>query len=160
MRIRKELLPEDITILVDTREQRPFDLNPYRTKSTTLTTGDYTVFGLESLICLERKSLGDLVLCCGAERERFEREIKRLMGFEARAIIVEAEWTELYQRNWRSTLSVKQVTNSVTGWIAQGIPIICAGVHASEVAKEFLFLAARRRYRQLISLGINIIAEK
>ena len=55
------------------REQTPFDLAPMQTKAGTLNVGDYSIAGLESVVAIERKSLPDLVACCGRERERFQR---------------------------------------------------------------------------------------
>jgi ERCC4-type nuclease len=88
--IPADLRPEHITIVVDTREQRPFDLRPLRTVSGTLAVGDYAPLGLENHAVVERKSLDDLVACCGVERARFERELTRMLGYPTRALVVEA----------------------------------------------------------------------
>ena len=49
-------------ILIDTREQRPykFDID---TVTGTLTTGDYSICGLENYISIERKTIDDLIGC-------------------------------------------------------------------------------------------------
>ena len=57
---RKTIEPRDIVAIIDTREQAPLDLSPLRTEKGTLTTGDYSIKGLESEIAIERKSLPDL----------------------------------------------------------------------------------------------------
>lgn len=68
--IPSELKPEQVVAVVDTREQLPLDLAPLQTVAGTLSTGDYSVRGLEHAIAIERKSLGDLLGCVGQHRER------------------------------------------------------------------------------------------
>ncbi len=69
-----KLDPSHVVAIVDSREKSPLDLEPLRTVAGTLSTGDYTVQGAEHVIRIELKGLGDLLLCCGRDRERFERE--------------------------------------------------------------------------------------
>ena len=75
-----ELRPEQIVAVVDSREQLPLDLEPLQSVRGTLTTGDYSVAGMESIVAIERKSLGDLLSCIGKERERFDKEVMRLLA--------------------------------------------------------------------------------
>jgi DNA excision repair protein ERCC-4 len=154
----KDLTPEQITAICDTREQKPFDLSPIRTVRDTLSTGDYSVVGLTSFIALERKSLDDLVMCVGTERERFEKEIQRLLAYETRGIIVEASWKQLEDGGWRSRVPPKAVVGSVLSWIARGIPILMAGDRdrAARMCGHLLFLAARRRWRELQSFSDSV----
>ena len=79
------LKPNSITILVDTREQRPWQFpHCFMTESATLATGDYSVKGLTDEVAIERKSLADLLACVGRERDRFEREVHRLLAPDRR----------------------------------------------------------------------------
>ena len=71
----------------------------------TLTTGDYSVQGLESIIAVERKSLSDLLGCVGQHRERFDREIQRLIAYPVRAIVIEATWADLERGDWQSRIT-------------------------------------------------------
>ena len=52
---------------------------------------------------------------------------------------------------WRSQLKPQHVIGSLLGWVASGLPIIMAGDHerASRFVSRILFLAARRRWREL-----------
>ena len=80
-----ELADHSITIVIDTREQAPLVFSQLQSVRGTLTTGDYSIQGLQELFSVERKSVGDLVGCCmGENRERFERELHRLRGFRHR----------------------------------------------------------------------------
>jgi ERCC4-type nuclease len=97
-----EFRPEQVTAVVDTREQCPLDLSPLTTIRKTLVTGDCGILGLEGIVSIERKSLTDLVVCSGVERGRFGREVKRLQGYSVRALVVEATWEEGKAGRWRS----------------------------------------------------------
>jgi len=145
-----ELLPEHIVAIVDSREQMPFDLSPLRTVVDGLATADYSVRGLESHIAIERKSLEDLIGCIGVERDRFERELSRLLAYPVRAVIVEASWDDLEAGNWRSKVTPASAVGSVLGWISSGVPFILAGNRdrAAKYTAKMLYLTARRKYRE------------
>jgi ERCC4-type nuclease len=148
--IPAELRPEQVTAIIDTREQLPLDLSPLPTVAGTLATGDYSVKGLETIVAVERKSLSDLLGCIGQHRERFDREIQRLLAYPTRAIVVEAAWADLERGEWRSQITPSAAIGSVLGWIAAGVPIIMAGDHgrAGRYVSRLLFTAARRRWRE------------
>jgi DNA excision repair protein ERCC-4 len=152
--IPAELRPDQVTAVVDTREQFPLDLTPLQTITATLSTGDYSVLGLEHIVAIERKSLSDLLACIGAERERFDREVMRLLAYPVRALVVEATWQDLETGDWRSKITPAAALGSVLGWIASGLPVIMAGDHAraGRYASRLLFTAARRRYREARAL--------
>lgn len=153
-RPRRELRPEDILALVDTREQLPLDLSPLRTARGSLDTGDYSVAGLESHIALERKSLPDLLGCIGVERDRFEREIMRLLAYPVRAVVVEASWAELEAGQWRSKVTPKAAQGSCLGWMAMGVPFLFTGsrMATATAMSRMLFIAVRRRWDELVSM--------
>ena len=93
--IRRARIPKPV-VLVDTREREPFPLHENHPnwiggeRRIALKTGDYTVEGMESLLCLERKSLTDLVACTVTYRHRFLSVCSRLARFQWKAILVEA----------------------------------------------------------------------
>lgn len=164
---RKELQLEDLTFLIDSREQRPLEftygpadaLKEVRTEICTLDTGDYSVKGLEKrFISIERKSLDDLVQCVGSERERFEREIYRLLAFPCRLIVVEASWDEIMIGQWRSKVSPRSVIGSVQGWIDIGVPFFFH--HDRRVIADFvrnlMFIRARRCFNSLVEFMPNL----
>jgi hypothetical protein len=45
----------DFTIIVDTREQQPWEFDNYVVANRKLDTGDYSIEGLEHILCIERK---------------------------------------------------------------------------------------------------------
>jgi ERCC4-type nuclease len=149
-----DLRPESLTIIQDSREQNPFDLSPLKVVVEGLPTGDYALQALRHNTVLERKELGDLLTCCGAERERFEREVQRLLGYEHRLMIVEATWQQLEAGEWRSQVTPTCVISSLLSWMSRGLPIILAGDHqrAGRYAAKWLYLIARKQWRQCRSL--------
>jgi len=154
-RIPAELRPEQVTAVIDTREQLPLDLAPLQTITGTLATGDYSIRGLEHVVAIERKSLGDLLSCVGTERERFDREVQRLLAYPTRALVVEATWGDIESGGWRSHVTPAAAMGSLLGWIASGLPIVMAGNHAraGRCVSRLLFIAARRRWRELRALA-------
>lgn len=171
MRQRKGLRVEDLTFIVDTREQHPLEFSfgdetkkeTPRVVRSTLTTGDYSISGLELSECVvERKSLDDLLGCVGNQRDRFEREIYRLLAFRARAVVVEASWENLrsgtvpgpmLDRPWRSALTPRQVMGSVIGWQALGIPFFFHADRAvvANYVGNFLWIHAKRCHERLLN---------
>ncbi len=143
----------------DSREQRPLCLDPLRVEIAGLTTGDYSVKGLESIVAIERKSRDDLLACVGQERERFDREVVRLLAYPVRALVIESTWPELEAGNWRSKITPAAAVGSCIGWIAAGLPIILAGDHqrAGRFVAKLLYTAARRRWREARALAGGIV---
>lgn len=157
--LRKELKPEQVTLLIDTREQNPLDVSPLKSRRATLTTGDYTAEGMESIICVERKDLGDLIGCIGRERERFEKEMHRILAYPVRALVIEAEWGQIEAKQYRGSVHPNAVLGSLMGWLAQGIPVVMIGDHAraSKWVTRMIYLAVKRRYNECLPLFDNMI---
>jgi DNA excision repair protein ERCC-4 len=77
------------TIIIDTREQTPLVFEHLASERGTLQSGDYSIAGLEHDFAIERKSIPDLCGSLTRGRDRFERELHRLRGFDfARVLIV------------------------------------------------------------------------
>lgn len=116
----------------------------------TLATGDYSLLGLQHVVAIERKSLQDLIMCIGKERERFEKEIQRLLAYPVRAIVVESDWANLDLKQYRGEIYPNAVFGSVAGWCAQGVNVIMAGDHerAGRLISRMLYITAKRRWRE------------
>jgi ERCC4-type nuclease len=122
------LLDGNLPILVvDTREQTPLTFNRLRSTPGTLTTGDYSIRGLENLFAVERKSKADLIGCMvGENRERFSRELHRLNGFAFRRLLVTCSESEIEYGDWRSKITPKVVRNTLAAIEARGVPVVFA----------------------------------
>lgn len=132
--IRSAEVPKPV-VLVDTREQQPLSLFPNHgnwllgEKRATLKTGDYTVEGMEELLCLERKSLADLVACTVTYRKRFIASCARMAKFKWKAILVEATFEDIKSGFERFDIPSGTHPNAVTGTLDAieakfGIPIL------------------------------------
>lgn len=99
------------TIIIDTREQRPYSFDAVRadkseggglltvpTRRGTLASGDYSIEGHTARVAIERKSKTDLYGTLGKGRERFTRELKRLNEMDAALVIVEEQLSDVLSR--------------------------------------------------------------
>ena len=151
MTLPANIKPESVTAIVDTREQLPLSLVPLRVISGTLDTGDYSLVGCEHIIRIERKSLDDILGCVGRDRDRFDREVQRLLSYPVRVLLVESTWSDIELGQWRSKVTPDAAIGSLLGWQAQGLSIHMVGDHerAGRHVARLLFTVARRRYRDL-----------
>jgi len=98
------------TIVRDQREQAPYQFVGLTAdakqknkplivpvESVHLVTGDYSLKGHESIICVERKSKEDLFSTLRDEehRERFRREHERMAAFAFAVVVIEATWPDI-----------------------------------------------------------------
>ena len=76
------------TLITDSREQRPLQFRNLPNIRAGLTTGDYTVAGLEDSFAVERKSIRDLISSVTGQRDRFMRELQRIKAHDFRRLLV------------------------------------------------------------------------
>lgn len=160
MKLPAKLDPSNVIAIIDSREQTPLDLEPLTTITSTLPTGDYSIRGLEHVVAIERKSLDDLVGCVGRDRERFDREVQRLLAFPVRILVIESSWEAIESHEpinpqWRGKVSKESVLGSLMGWQAAGLSVHMAGDHerAGKHVARMLYTVARRRYAELRALS-------
>ena len=134
------------TIIVDSREQHPLTFPNLPAIVAGLDVADYSIRNLEHLVGCERKSLPDLVACCGSERERFVRELERLQGRRFRCVVVEATLAEIDAGGWRGRILPQVVLGSIASWSARfGLPFFFCGdpVATARFTQRWLYQAAR-----------------
>jgi len=107
------------TIIVDTREQAPYKFHDYNNWigniiTATLPTGDYSVEGFEDTVCLERKTLADVVSSLMDGRVRFLREMERLSLFQYKCLCIEASRTDI-KTPYSFTKNIKAHPNGIAG---------------------------------------------
>lgn len=155
------LKPEDVTVIVDSREQLPYSLQPLQSVPGSLQSGDYSLLGMERDVAIERKSVGDLIGCMTGEgRLRFLRELERLQGIRHAAVVVEGSWQHLVEGQYRSNLNPKSATNSVTSWISKfSVPFAFVGSRedGESFTRNFLYLTAKAEWERLqqFSKGVS-----
>jgi len=121
---------EPLTIIVDTREQRPWTFENYNVTVTRacLRSGDYSLAGHEHEIALERKSLDDLVQSLSHGRDRFEREVERLSAMSFAAVLVEASAQDVVMQKYKSEMLPQSVLQSAYSWMVRyKVPVLWCG---------------------------------
>ena len=137
------------TIVIDTREQTPFNFGDLPVAIKSLDTGDYSIAGLEELVAIERKSLPDIVGCCGKSRDRFKRELLRLKSYRYKGVIIEATYSKMQSGEWKSTIKPSHVLGSIASWCNRyQIPFYFAGSH--EQATEWCYLLLKSAHSQVV----------
>jgi len=144
------------TVLVDTREQRPYTFEGLRANADqghalihvptvrgTLHTGDYSIKGLGEVVVVERKSKEDLYASVG-RRENFEDRMRRLcLEHSVAAVVVEAQLDELLSDPPRhSSLHPKALNRTILSWMVRWPRVhwlLCPGRVVAE-AMTFRFL--------------------
>jgi len=98
-------------IVIDSREQKPLFKNGVVKK---LDVGDYSIYGLEDKICIERKSLTDLFGTLGQGHQRFKKELQRAMKLDYFAIVVDGDFTKIQTKNFDGAEFIKMEGGTVT----------------------------------------------
>ncbi len=145
-------------IIRDSREQAPLTFTGYPVEVAVgaLEAGDYSLAGFERRVTVERKELGDLVGCLSGERARFEKELARLRGYDAAAVVVESPAGDLRAGRYRGKLDAVAAWQSVLAFsMRYRMPFIFCADRADAEAVTFDLLRhyARDRWRELQSLA-------
>jgi len=138
-----------ITVVVDTREQEPYDFDPQCVTviRRALPAGDYSIEGFEDSVAVERKSLADFVSTVIRGRDRFQKELKRLQSYEAACVVVEASLRDILEGNYRSGAHPNSILGAILSIIVDfGIPVyFCSD---RQVACRFVEGYLRRFHRK------------
>ena len=149
----KNRTPRDtFTILVDSREQTPWNFSSETDcERATLSTGDYSIKGLEDYIAIERKVLEDFIGCCGKQRDRFKKELERMRGYWVKAVVIEGTMHQIVNAKYRSRINPSCVIGAMASWTARyGIPFILAGDR--QQAEKFSLTLMKNFHRQMTDL--------
>lgn len=121
-----ELADRAPVIVIDTREQEPLVFERLASVRGTLTTGDYSVAGLEPSFSIERKTVSDLVGCCmGDNRERFERELHRLRGYRFKRLLVVGSEAEILAGQYHSNIKPNAVLATLCAFeVRYDLPVV------------------------------------
>ena len=86
----------NIKIIVDTREQQPWEFPRHETASRKLDTGDYSIEGLEHLLCIERKkSVSEIAT--NVTEKRFKDVVARMTTYKYPFILLEFDVDDVLQ---------------------------------------------------------------
>ena len=158
--------PYPYTILVDSREQLPYEFaNMQCSNGKTawaiatvvrgLPSGDYTFDGLEHEVVVERKSLSDLYGSLGKKgRDRFKAEFVRMNELKFAAVVIEAELADVFlNKPPYSRLSPKSVIRTYLAWSQRYTKVHWYFAINREVAERMTFLILDRYARVLRGEG-------
>jgi len=137
-------VPSGMCVIIDTREQLPLRFKNVPIKYQKLEAGDYSLVGFENKgIAIERKSI-DFLPSITRDRERFERELKLLTRFEAKAIVVEASYDGLVHPPIPQVhVSERSIVGTVASiMVTYGVPVLFVGgrKNAAEIVYALLKL--------------------
>jgi ERCC4-type nuclease len=143
-------MPEIVpTVLIDTREQIPLEIEGYPTERTGLPVGDYGLRGFSTwenpAFIVERKSLPDLIGSLTQGRKRFLAEIEKMRGFRFRAVLVEGRRDEIEAGDYRSKATPASLLASIDALtVRAGIHFLWANdprgaaVHLESLIRQFI----------------------
>ena len=121
-----------MTIIVDTREQQPYDFSGHKVINQALAVGDYSLSGFEKDGCIvERKSLSDFIGSITTGRDQFMDRLHRMAEYERSWVILEASTSRID----RGQFSYSKVNpNSIFGTIYKieseiGVSVILADTY-------------------------------
>ena len=119
--------PSPYQVIVDTRERCPYVIDG--AVRGTLRSGDYSLAGMDHVVAVERKELGDFLGCVGNSRERFDREMDRLAEMRFAAMVIEGNLdTALGRCGTVSGLHANAVIGSIVSWMIKRhvVPVFCS----------------------------------
>lgn len=131
-------------LLIDQQEQRPWAFPGRACRTLKLKTGDYSVLGLEDEICIERKSLSDLVGTVIHDWLRFVKELRRMAGMRAAIVVVESTPDRLYAKEYIGDALPQSVMGKCSAiTLDYGIPVTWWGSReaSQRTAEQWLVLA-------------------
>lgn len=127
----------EFEVIRDTREQAPWHfrdipatkeqgggVNLINVIDRALTTGDYSISGLESSVCVERKSVPDLTNCIVGDRKRFRKQLDRLNEVESGHVVVEGDWAAVFREMESRGKVSRMALVSVVSWAMRYVPAV------------------------------------
>jgi ERCC4-type nuclease len=123
------------TVLVDTREQNPFNFSRFDrwfagVEKKALKLGDYSIAGLEELCVVERKDLSDLVHSFTAERPAFVSRLRRMSTYPQRLLVITAPLSSVKSLYPFSNANPNRIMQSLVAMLAGwNLPFVCTETH-------------------------------
>ncbi len=115
-----------MNVVIDSKEQAPWRFSSgilcFRRP---LVTGDYSIESYESQICIERKSLNDLVKTVIHDWLRFSRQLRRMAAMDYAAIIVESSAGHLDEKKYEGDTNPNSVRGKLNAiYLDFGVPTL------------------------------------
>lgn len=134
-------------LLVDTREQNPFDFSRFAgwfsaVEEKGLKLGDYSVAGLEDHCAVERKDLSDLIQSFTAERAGFIERLRRMSAYPHRLLVITSSIGEIKSRYLYSSANPNRVLQSlIATLVGLGVPFLTTETQelGAEIVASYLY---------------------
>jgi len=142
----------DFIIIIDTREQMPYQFKDNLIQQAALPAADYSIKGFETQIAIERKQADEIYGNFGHGRERFMKECEKLAAYERKAVIIENDLERLinppdYTRlKYKMKLKRSHIVGALAKLIGEfGIPVIFASGRTE--ANEITYAVLKQYYK-------------
>ena len=137
------------TIIVDTREQQPYEFlcGRVRVERRALPAGDYSLAGLEHSVAVERKTAEDFVSTVIRDRDRFRKELVKLAEYDHACVVVEANLDDIFSGDYRCGAHPNSVFGAAMSIIIDyGVPVyFCSNRQiARRFVEEYLLRCLRK----------------
>ena len=134
-------------VLVDTREQMPFDFSRFAAwfsgvEKRALGLGDYSVAGLEGACVVERKDLADLNHSFTVDRCVFVDRLRRMSSYRHRLLVVTAALSQIKSPYLHSRTNPNRIVQSLIAVLAGlNVPFVTTETHelGEEIVASFLY---------------------
>jgi ERCC4-type nuclease len=129
-------------LLVDTREQNPFDFSRFEgwfagVEHKCLKLGDYSIAGLEDTCVVERKDLPDLVHSFTTERAVFVNRLRLMSRYPDRLLVVTAPLSQVKSPYPHTGAKPNRITQSLIAVLAGlQVPFLCT--ETQELGEELV----------------------
>jgi len=138
-------------ILIDTREQLPWDFPGREVEVATLPYGDYALRAHPRALAIERKTLADWISTVTVAHYRFMREVARASADRCPLVVlIEGTVEDVLARRYRGDVHPNAVLGGTESVIAAGVPVRFCGSRtaARDKAVDLLEHAMRRVTRE------------
>lgn len=134
-------------LLVDSREQNPFDFSRFADwftgiERTALAIGDYSIAGLETDCVVERKDLSDLVHSFTAERPLFINRLRAMSSYPHKLLVITSSLSQIKSPYSHSAANPNRIVQSLIAALAGlKVPFLTTDSHylGEEIVASYLY---------------------
>jgi len=149
------------TLLVDTREQNPFNFSRFKgwfagVEKKPLSLGDYSIAGLEDVCVVERKDLSDLVHSCTTDRGAFIHRLRLMARYPHRLLVVTSTLSQIKSPYTHANVDPNRITQFLVATLAGlQVPFICSETHelGEELVGSYLYQVHLYHWLELNDCG-------
>jgi ERCC4-type nuclease len=135
------------TLLIDTREQNPFNFSRFDgwfagVEKKALKLGDYSIAGMEEACVVERKDLSDLVHSFTVERPVFVNRVREMSSYPQRLLVITAPLCSVKSSYPFSSANPNRIMQGLIAMLAGwNVPFVCTETHelGEEIVASFLY---------------------